>query len=161
MNAQNLHFKANTFDLVLCLEVLEHAQRPWEIAAEIARVIKPNGFAIISSQQNFPLHKHPSDYYRFTPYGLLYLFHSFLEKLCFAISPPFNQEVKLNPQTVVLVVAKKRNKTLFGQLKKSLEENQPKISGHKPYRHRLEHGLKFLKRGISEVLFRHEICFFT
>jgi len=160
MDAQRLPLNDHSFDLVLCLEVLEHAQKPWEIAKEIARVVKPNGFIIISTQQNFPLHKHPSDYYRFTPYGLLYLFPDFGMKLCFAIAPPFNQEVKLNPQTVVLVASKKPCRKLFNQIKKSLQSNQTNISGHKPYRHRLEHGLKFIKRGLNEAFFRQEIYFF-
>src|SRR3989344_8743773 len=68
VNAENLPFKNNTQSLIICLETLEHASKPWKIASEIERVIKNRGMIIVSSQQNYPLHKHPSDYFRYTPY---------------------------------------------------------------------------------------------
>lgn len=160
-NAEKLPFPDKSFDLVLCLETLEHAQRPWLITTEIERVLKPDGLAVVSSLQNQALHLHPSDYFRYTPFGLKSLFPKLGSKLAFAISPPFDDEVKLNPQHIVLIGTKGDNKALLAKIKKSLRNNLGKISVHKPYRHRLEEIVRLLKRAISEISFRQEIEFFN
>ncbi len=159
-SANELPFSDRYFDLVLCLETLEHAEKPWLICSEIERVMGSKGVAIISSQQNFPIHKHPSDYFRYTPYGLKALFPKLKSQLAFAISPPFYDEVKLNPQHVILVGMKKSNTSLTKKIKKSLISNISKISVHKPYRHRLQDGFKIMKRAFLELVFREEIEFF-
>jgi len=159
-NAEQLPFANGAFDLVICLETLEHAKRPWLIAGEIKRVTAENGVVIVSSQQNFPIHKHPSDYFRYTPFGLASFFGEFKGKLVFAISPPFDDEVKLNPQAVVLVASKNKNEKLIKQIRSDLIRNKSLISVHKPYRHRLFDAVKFVKRGLKEANFRQEIEFF-
>ncbi|HEX9008235.1 MAG TPA: class I SAM-dependent methyltransferase [Patescibacteria group bacterium] len=159
-SAENLPFPDKSFDVVFCLETLEHANKPWLICAEIERVLKPTGFAVISSQQNFPIHMHPSDYFRYTPMGLKALFPKLEHQLAFSISPPFDDEVKLNPQQVILVATKKDDQKILPKVKRSLRKNIGKISVHKPYRHRLQDGIKLLKRAISEAVFRQEIEFF-
>lgn len=159
-DAEKLPFAAGTFDLVLCLETFEHAKMPWLVAAQIERVISKKGVIIISSQQNFPLHKHPSDYFRYTPYGLSSFFEDFKSNLIFSISPPFDDEVKLNPQHVILVATKSKNDALLAEIKRDLLMNKNLISVHKPYRHRLFDLIKYFKRGVAEVKFRQEIEFF-
>lgn len=159
-DAEKLPFSVNSFDLVLCLETFEHARKPWLLAKEIERVSAKHGLAIISSQQNFPLHMHPSDFFRYTPYGLISFFDGFKSKLVFSISPPFGEEVKLNPQAVVAVLSKKKDDKLMRKIKEKLIKNKSLISVHKPYRHRFFDMIKFFKRGISEVNFRQEIEFF-
>lgn len=47
VNAENLPFKDNTFDLVYCFGVIHHTPKPKQIFDEIFRVLKPNGRAII------------------------------------------------------------------------------------------------------------------
>lgn len=160
VDAEKLPFTKGSFDLVLCLETFEHAKKPWLVAAEIERVISGAGIIIVSSQQNFPLHKHPSDYFRYTPYGLASFFDQFKSRLVFTISPPFGDEVKANPQHVILVATKKENKKLMTEIKQTLIKNKNRISVHKPYRHRLFDLLKFFKRGLAEIQFRQEIEFF-
>lgn len=159
VNGEKLPFKNNSFDLVLCLETLEHAERPWIIAKEIERVITKNGTIIVSSHQNMYIHKHPSDYFRFTPYGLSSLFKKTAEKLVFSISAPFNNEAKLNPHAVILLGWKTKTK-LKQKLRQALKNNQDKISVHKPYRHRLRDGIKILRRGLNEIAFKQVIEFF-
>lgn len=159
-SAEKLPFADKSFDLVYCLETLEHADKPWLICAEIERVLKPKGVAIISSQQNFPIHMHPSDYFRYTPLGLKALFPRLQSKLAIAISPPFDDEVKLNPQQVVLVATKAKNVKLLAKIKRALRINIDKISVHKPYRHRLQEIFRLLRRAANEAFFRQEIEFF-
>jgi len=159
-DAVDLPFEDGEFDLVICLETLEHAKEPWKVAREIERVLSRNGIAIVSSQQNFPLHMHPSDYFRFTPYGLKSLFEKLRFNFVVAISPPFLDEVKLNPRTVCFVGTRKKFKYLLSDIKRNLISQKGKISVHKPYRHRLQDGLKLITRGVMEAGYREEIEFF-
>lgn len=45
--AEDTGFEANTFDVVLCLDVLEHLQDDTKGVAEIHRILKPDGIAIV------------------------------------------------------------------------------------------------------------------
>jgi 2-polyprenyl-3-methyl-5-hydroxy-6-metoxy-1,4-benzoquinol methylase len=44
------------FDALVAVAVFEHLERPWIAAKEVARVLKPGGFAYVSTHQTFPLH---------------------------------------------------------------------------------------------------------
>jgi SAM-dependent methyltransferase len=68
-----LPFRANSFDTVLCNEVLEHVPEPSVLMAEIARVLRPGGILILTTPQTWGLHHVPHDFYRYTAYGLRYL----------------------------------------------------------------------------------------
>ena len=69
-----LPFEDKKFDNILCAEVLEHLHSPKEAIEEMKRVLKKEGLLILSTRFLFPLHDVPNDYYRFTKYGLRYLF---------------------------------------------------------------------------------------
>lgn len=43
---ENLPFRSDAFDVITCLEVLEHSFSPKKFVDEIYRVLKPNGVAI-------------------------------------------------------------------------------------------------------------------
>ena len=62
--------EGDTFDLVLASEVLEHVARPHDAVREIARILKPGGVAIITVPHLSRIHDAPSDYFRFTRYGM-------------------------------------------------------------------------------------------
>lgn len=158
-DATKLPFESASFDLVLCLETLEHADEPWKIVSEIERVSMKNGGIILSSQQNFPLHMHPSDYFRYTPYGLASLIKNKNTKVMMGISPPFDNEVELNPKHVI-VAAWNGSMWNESKLKKVLINSESDISGHKPYRHRLQDGWKIIKRAFNELHYRSAIKFF-
>lgn len=157
-DARELPYKNKKFDLVLCLETLEHTDEPQKIVSEAERVLSRGGYLILSSQQNFPLHMHPNDYFRYTPYGLASLARKCEHKLMISISPPFDEEVQLNPQHVI-VVAWNGDKQMKNKLKRALRKKAGKINLHKPYRHRVRDMIKWIKRGVSELSYRTEIYF--
>lgn len=157
---EKLPFKNNETDLVLCLETFEHCDKPWEVAKEIERISKKNGWIIVSSLQNFPIHMHPSDYFRFTPMGMKSLFGQLKSSMVITISPPFNNEVKINPEHVVLIGSKSNKEKELKKIKKYLRKNLNTISVHKPYRHRLKDMINYFRRGLNEMNFRQEIEFF-
>lgn len=53
--AEKLPFKTNSFDIVTCLEMLEHVQDPAMVMKEIKRVLKKGGTAIILLPQETKL----------------------------------------------------------------------------------------------------------
>ena len=65
---------AESYDVILCTEVLEHVPRPERLMEEAWRVLKPGGKLILSVPHLSRLHEEPFDYYRFTKYGLNVLF---------------------------------------------------------------------------------------
>ncbi|WP_269584566.1 class I SAM-dependent methyltransferase [Roseibium sp. Sym1] len=77
MDACNLAFEDGTFDTVFLFEVLEHVPEPHRAVAEINRVLKRDGKIFCSTPFVFGIHDAPHDYFRYTKYGLAYLFRSF------------------------------------------------------------------------------------
>ena len=69
-NAHHLPFRKETFDTVLCLEVLEHVERPLDVIREMYAVLRKGGVLVLSAPQNYCLHNDPADFYRFTKQGL-------------------------------------------------------------------------------------------
>lgn len=58
------------FDVVLCLEMLEHDSAPWVTAAQLAWACRPGGVVLVTARGNgFPLHNEP-DCFRFMEAGL-------------------------------------------------------------------------------------------
>jgi SAM-dependent methyltransferase len=65
-----LPFRDESFTVVFCCCVLEHVPDPQKAVIEIFRVLETGGTAIISLPFVFQMHDAPSDYYRFTKYGV-------------------------------------------------------------------------------------------
>lgn len=73
-DALNLPFADESFDTIICTQVLEHTEKPWIVAKETERILKKNGICIVTAPFINPYHPDPHDYFRFTTEGLSSLF---------------------------------------------------------------------------------------
>jgi len=71
--ADKIPVEDQSFDAVLCTEVLEHVPAPWDVLSEFQRIIRPGGAVWITVPFTWPLHEQPHDYYRYTEFGLRHL----------------------------------------------------------------------------------------
>ena len=71
---ESMPFVSEQFDFVFCFATLEHTKRPWEVAAEICRVLKPGGTVMIDYPFMQPVHGYPHHYFNATPMGNRSLF---------------------------------------------------------------------------------------
>lgn len=69
-----LPFRTGVFDAVVCTEVLEHVAEPSDFLKDVVRVMRPGGVLLLTTPQTWGLHEEPYDFYRYTKYGLAYLF---------------------------------------------------------------------------------------
>jgi SAM-dependent methyltransferase len=72
--AYAIPIQGDTFDSALCTAVLEHLEEPEMAIRECARVLKPGGTAIYTVPFIWHLHEEPRDFYRYSKFGLEYLF---------------------------------------------------------------------------------------
>jgi len=59
-------FNNETFDSIICLEVLEHTRNPFDAIKEITRILQRNGLLFISVPCNYRIHSPFPDSWRFT-----------------------------------------------------------------------------------------------
>ncbi len=72
-DASILPFRDETFETILCTEVLEHLKTPQQALSEMARVAAPQAHLILSVPFTFRVHEQPHDFFRYTPFALRYL----------------------------------------------------------------------------------------
>lgn len=72
--ADNMPVASQSCDTVLATSVLEHIEEPDKVISEMNRVLKPGGHCIVTTPFMWHLHEEPRDFYRFTKYGLRFLF---------------------------------------------------------------------------------------
>jgi SAM-dependent methyltransferase len=70
----NIPFEDNSFDSIVCFEVLEHVFEPDKIVQEMHRVLKPGGKVLLTTPFIWNEHEIPYDYGRYTYFGLNHLF---------------------------------------------------------------------------------------
>lgn len=67
-------FEANTFDAIMCGQVLEHCKNPFKLMAECTRVLKPGGVFLGTAPFIWEQHRVPVDCWRLLPDGFVALF---------------------------------------------------------------------------------------
>lgn len=65
-DAADLPFRDNSFDVVLCSEVLEHVPKPRKVLSESYRVLRPGGSLLVCVPFLYHIHGDPQDYGRYT-----------------------------------------------------------------------------------------------
>jgi SAM-dependent methyltransferase len=63
-----------SFDVVLCIQVLEHVDDPARAIRELHRVTRPGGRVLLSTHGTQVFHPNPNDHWRWTHTGLAHLF---------------------------------------------------------------------------------------
>lgn len=72
-----LPFKDESFDNIVCFQVLEHHKNPQKMIQETIRIVKKDGYILITAPFLGGVHEQPNDFQRFTMYGLTGLFERF------------------------------------------------------------------------------------
>lgn len=73
-SAENIPLGDRSVDSVVSTQVLEHVKEPEAAIYEFYRILKPGGYVLATVPQWGELHEQPNDYYRFTNFGIRYLF---------------------------------------------------------------------------------------
>lgn len=86
---ESLPFSSNSFDVIICTQVLEHVKDFMKAVSEMKRVLRPGGAVFCSVPFAYPVHGVPHDYWRFTQHGLEQLFSKFKDATIIAPSGGF------------------------------------------------------------------------
>ncbi len=76
VDATTMKYK-DEFDVILCLNVLEHVYEYDKAVKNIHRALKKGGTAVVAVPVMYPLHDEPGDYWRFTEHALRKMFSDF------------------------------------------------------------------------------------
>jgi SAM-dependent methyltransferase len=74
--AEQLPVEDGAFDVVLCIQVLEHVDEPVRAIRELHRVTRPGGRVLLSTHGTQVFHPNPNDHWRWTHTGLARLFET-------------------------------------------------------------------------------------
>ena len=72
-NFEETTLQSESFNTVICLNVIEHTKHPQKIIENAYKILKPNGLFIISVPFMTNLHFRPNDYWRYSLSGLTLL----------------------------------------------------------------------------------------
>jgi hypothetical protein len=73
----NEHIPDESYDALMCTEVLEHVVDPFAAIRELRRIVKRNGYILFTTPLNARIHGPIPDCWRFTEFGLKVLFRDF------------------------------------------------------------------------------------
>lgn len=73
--------ESNSWDLIVCVQTIEHVPNIFDISKEVKRILKPGGYFIVDSPFNYPYHGEPQfgDFWRISKDGMKELFSKDLE----------------------------------------------------------------------------------
>lgn len=75
-------FRDESWDVIVCVQVLEHVPNLWDVPGEMARILRQGGYAIVDSPWMYPYHAEPpsfGDYWRLSKDGIRKLFEELFE----------------------------------------------------------------------------------
>jgi SAM-dependent methyltransferase len=73
----NDFIKESSYDCVVCMEVIEHTLNPFDTVKEIRRILKDEGYLLISAPLNWRIHGPSPDCWRITEHGWSALLRDF------------------------------------------------------------------------------------
>jgi SAM-dependent methyltransferase len=73
----NSHIPAESYDIITCLEILEHTVNPFSAIEELRRILKHNGYLLLSAPLNWRIHGPAPDCWRITEFGWKVLLKDF------------------------------------------------------------------------------------
>lgn len=92
----------NSFDVVVCTEVLEHTLNPFDAAKELHRILKDGGLLLVSTPFNFRIHGPLPDCWRFTIHGIRELLKDFKQLQIDELDDPDRFLMPLHYTTVAI-----------------------------------------------------------
>lgn len=110
-----------SYDTVICTQVLEHIEDPKKLLGKINKILKKNGILILTVPFMGTLHEIPNDYYRFTRYSITKLLNgtgfkityikeegnwisSIANLICFYLESTFNRYLIRYPKRVFIIL---------------------------------------------------------
>jgi ubiquinone/menaquinone biosynthesis C-methylase UbiE len=72
--AENIPLSDQSMDSIVCTQVMEHLNLPFDAVKEFYRILKPGGHILITAPQINELHEEPNDFFRYTKFGLISMF---------------------------------------------------------------------------------------
>jgi SAM-dependent methyltransferase len=73
-SVENIPLDNNSIDAIVSTQVLEHVKNPQKAIEEFFRILRDDGYCLVTVPQVSELHEEPNDYFRFTKFGLEELF---------------------------------------------------------------------------------------
>jgi SAM-dependent methyltransferase len=73
----NEHINDSTYDIISCLEILEHTVNPFSAIEELRRILKHGGYLLLSAPLNWRIHGPTPDCWRITEFGWKVLLKDF------------------------------------------------------------------------------------
>ena len=73
-DGETFPFEENTFDSLVFFEVLEHVFNPDTFLNQISKVVKPNGYCVVTIPFIWGEHEQPYDFARYSTFGLKHIF---------------------------------------------------------------------------------------
>lgn len=70
LSPYQIQTEGDSFDVVISGQCLEHVERPWVLVPEMARMLKPEGFLILTAPWQWTIHRYPLDCWRILPDGM-------------------------------------------------------------------------------------------
>jgi|WetSurMetagenome_2_1015567.scaffolds.fasta_scaffold119153_2 SAM-dependent methyltransferase len=71
--ATDIQLQSESFNTIISTQTIEHVAEHQQLVNEAYRLLKYDGFFIVSGPMYWPLHEEPYDFFRFTKHGFKYI----------------------------------------------------------------------------------------